>query len=197
MWLHRPPPAARSPRPSQSSRPRWATHSARACGARAARRSVDSGFKALGLAQGGQTPGPAASLLHPVVFEYVDADGKPDPTRSPAIRAVFYDAEGDVPVEKGERSVVFGFTSNFPPSMEDGRLRGSEPVKLMGREDGMLRRSDLLSVAYRPGRRRLAIERVAAEGAANLVTDADEVPTPVASEGPPPGLGAARRIGRR
>ncbi len=147
------------------------------------------GFQALGLAQGYQTPSPAASPFHPVIFEEVDADGKPDPTRSPAIRAVFYDVEGDVPVEKGERSVVFGFTSNFPPSMEDGRLRGSEPVKVMRREDGMPGRSDLLSVAYRPGQRRLPIERVAAEGAANLVADADEVPTPVAFEAPPPGLG--------
>ena len=64
-----------------------------------------------------QVPG-----LRPVVFEELDAKGRPDPRHSPAIRAVFYDVEGDVPLQKKERSVVFGFTSNFGPAEEATEL---------------------------------------------------------------------------
>jgi len=103
----------------------------------------------------------------PVIYASPDADGRPDSSRSPAIRAVFYDVEGDIPVRQGERSVLFGFTSNFPPMFEAGRLRGSEFVKAAG-------------IADAP-----------AAGSANLTVDASEIPTPVAFEQPTGGGVAA------
>jgi hypothetical protein len=96
----------------------------------------------------------------PVIYASPDADGRPDSSRLPAIRAVFYDVEGDVPVRQGERSVLFGFTSNFPPMFEATRLRGSEFVKAAGIADAV------------------------AAGPASLTVDASEIPTPVAFEQP-------------
>jgi hypothetical protein len=112
---------------------------------------------------GVSAPGP-----RPVIFAGADADGRPDSSRSPAIRAVFYDVEGDIPVRQGERSVLFGFTSNFPPMFEAARLRGSEFAKAA------------------------AVADAVAAGPANLRVDADEVPTPVAfeqSSAPATGIG--------
>jgi hypothetical protein len=99
----------------------------------------------------------------PVIYANPDADGRPDSSRSPAIRAVFYDVEGDIPLRQGERSVLFGFTSNFPPMFEATRLRGSEFVKAAGVADAV------------------------AAGPANLNVDASEIPTPVAFEQPTAG----------
>ena len=108
--------------------------------------------------------------LRPVIFGTPGEDGRPDSRRSPAIRAVFYDVEGDVPVRQDERSVLFGFTSNFPPMFEATRLRGSAFLKAA------------------------AVDTAAPVGAADLTADASEIPTPVAFEqasAPVTGIGTA------
>ncbi len=96
--------------------------------------------------------------LRPVIFATPDADGKPDSRRSPAIRAVFYDVEGDVPLRQNERSVLFGFTSNFPPVFEATRFRGSAFAK------------------------EAPVDTAVPVSAANLTVDDSDIPTPVAFE---------------
>ena len=129
---------------------------------------IEAAYTASGLAPfvgagyGGYGMGGVFSTLQPVIFANADAEGRPDSSRSPAIRAVFYQDEGDTAVKPGERSVLFGFTSNFPPLFEATRLRGA-----------------LLPKG--------AATPAAANGgdvlpASNVSVDASEIPTPVAFE---------------
>ena len=104
----------------------------------------------------------AFSTLQPAIFANPDAEGRPDSSRSPAIRAVFYQDEGDTAVKPGERSVLFGFTSNFPPLFEAARLRGA-----------LLPKGAATPVAANGGDNLPA---------SNVSVDASEVPTPVAFE---------------
>ena len=132
-----------------------------------------AGYGAFGMGEALGLNG-AFSTLQPVIFANADAEGRPDSSRSPAIRAVFYQDEGDTAVKPGERSVLFGFTSNFPPLFEATRLQGA-----------------LLPKG--------AATPAAANGgdvlpASNVSVDASEIPTPVAFE---QGGGARRAPARR
>ena len=119
---------------------------------------------------------PTAPTLRPVIFANPDPEGRIDSSRSPAIRAVFYQDEGDTAVKPGERSVLFGFTSNFPPMFEALRLRGVSLAKGVA-TPAAANGGDVLP-------------------AANVGVDASEVPTPVAFEqGSAPAAGGGTAAG--
>ena len=93
-----------------------------------------------------------------------------DPRHAPAVAAYWNDdplRPGVAGVQPGQRSTIFGFTSNFPPVYEDVRVRGNVPPPFKG-----------------------PAAPAADGGSANLRADG-EVPTPVAFEQCIPPLGHA------
>ncbi len=88
-----------------------------------------------------------------------------DRNRSPAIRAFWLDK----PLQPGERSTLFGFTSDYPPVYEDARVRGNSKLAIgaaIGFGDPDLRTAALTADGEVPTP--IAFERAAAAPATSV-----------------------------